>query len=65
MIQGIGSISVAVLSYLCMRMESIRHLTFNFPEIHLVLLALILLTGQYTGYKLTELKRFRVMRNKT
>ncbi len=64
LIQGFGSLSVAVLSYICMRMEWVRHLTFNFPEIHLVLLALILLAGQYTGYKLTELKRFKVIRDK-
>jgi hypothetical protein len=61
LIQGLGSISVAVLAYLCMCLDMIRHLTFNFPEIHLVLLALILMIGQYTGYKFTELKRFGVM----
>jgi hypothetical protein len=47
-----------------MRMDIVRHLTFNFPELHLVLLAVILLMGQYTGYKLSELKRFGVMREK-
>jgi hypothetical protein len=36
----------------------VQHLTFNFPELNLVLLALILAMGQYTGYKLTELYRF-------
>jgi hypothetical protein len=63
-IQGLGSLSVAVLSYLCMRMDIVRHLTFNFPELHLVLLGSILMMGQYTGYKLSELKRFGVMRDK-
>ncbi|MFO7861758.1 MAG: inactive transglutaminase family protein [Desulfosalsimonas sp.] len=63
LIQGLGSLSVAVLAYLCMRMPIVRHLTFNFPEVHLILLAGILTMGQYTGYKLTELKRFGVMRN--
>ncbi|MCF8040364.1 MAG: UUP1 family membrane protein [Desulfohalobiaceae bacterium] len=62
LIQGLGSLGVAILSYICMRMDIVRHLTFNFPELHLVLLAAILLMGQYTGYKLTELKRFGVMR---
>jgi hypothetical protein len=62
LIQGLGSLGVAILSYLCMRMDIVRHLTFNFPELHLVLLAAILLMGQYTGFKLTELKRFGVMR---
>jgi hypothetical protein len=64
LIQGLGSLCVAILSYLCMRMDIVRHLTFNFPELHLVLLAVILLMGQYTGYKLSELKRFGVMREK-
>ena len=39
----------------------LEHLTFNFPELNLVLLALILAMGQYTGYKLSELRRFRAM----
>ena len=38
--------------------ELVAHLTFNFPELLLVQLALILLIGQYTGYRLMELKRF-------
>jgi hypothetical protein len=59
--QGFGSLGVAVLAFACMQIGIVRHLTFNFPEIHLVLLALILMMGQYTGYKLTELNRFAVM----
>jgi hypothetical protein len=59
--QGFGSLSVALVAYLFMRTGVVGHLTFNFPEVHLVLLALILVIGQYTGYKLTELKRFGVM----
>jgi hypothetical protein len=62
-VQGLGSLCVAVLAYVCMRLDIARHLTFNFPELHLVLLAAILLMGQYTGYKLSELKRFGVMRD--
>jgi len=62
MVQGLGSLSVAIAAYACMRNPIVAHLTFNFPEIHLVLLALILMMGQYTGYKLTELKRFGAMR---
>ncbi|MFP3982091.1 MAG: inactive transglutaminase family protein [Desulfurivibrionaceae bacterium] len=62
LIQGVGSLCVAILAYLCMQTGIVRHLTFNFPEVHLVLLAFILMMGQYTGYKLTELKRFGVMK---
>ena len=44
-----------------MQATMIKHLTFNFPELNLVLLAAILSMGQYTGYKLSELRRFRAM----
>jgi hypothetical protein len=59
--QGGGSLLVAVLAYLMMQMPIFVHLTFNFPELNLVLLACILAMGQYTGYKLSELRRFRAM----
>lgn len=57
-VQGGGSLLVAILAYLLMEMQLARHLSFNFPELNLVTLAVILLLGQYTGYKLTELYRF-------
>lgn len=59
--QGGGSLLVAVIAYLLMQMPQVVHLTFNFPEVNLILLAAILLLGQYTGYRLTELYRFRQM----
>ncbi len=59
--QGGGSLLVAVLAYLLMKWSLLEHLTFNFPELNLVLLAVILAMGQYTGYKLSELRRFRAM----
>jgi len=61
LIQGGGSLFVAVLAYLLMTVPLIQHLAFNFPELHLCLLALILLVGRYTGYRLTELTRFTGM----
>ena len=60
-VQGGGSLLVAVLAYLMMQFPLIGHLTFNFPELNLVFLALIMLMGQYTGYKFSELRRFRAM----
>lgn len=56
--QGSGSLLVASLAYLLMTNPLIEHLTFNFPELLLVVLAINLLLGQYTGYRLTELVRF-------
>ena len=61
MVQGGGSLFVAVVAYLLMHQPLLEHLSFNFPELNLVLLAAILAMGQYTGYKLTELRRFRAM----
>lgn len=58
MLQGGGSLFVAVIAYLCMSQPQVEHLAFHFPELHLVLLAMILLVGRYTGYRLLELRRF-------
>jgi hypothetical protein len=60
--QGVGSLLVAVAAFLVMSAPLASHLSFNFPELHLVVLGLILLLGQYTGYKLTELRRFTPMK---
>ena len=42
----------------------IEHLTFNFPELLLSLLGVILIMGKYTGFRLSELYRFRDLVNK-
>ncbi|MBZ9556657.1 MULTISPECIES: inactive transglutaminase family protein [unclassified Modicisalibacter] len=59
LIQGGGSLLTAVLAYLAMNNPWIRHLTFNFLGVQLILMALILLLGNYTGYRLLELRRFK------
>lgn len=59
LVQGGGSLFVAVLAYLFMTNSVVEYLTFNYPELLLVNLACILLLGQYTGYRLTELRRFQ------
>jgi hypothetical protein len=62
LIQGGGSLLVAVLAYLLMNLEIVRHLAFNFPELHLCVLATVMMLGRYTGYRLTELQRFTPFR---
>ncbi len=59
LIMGAGSLVAAVLSYLVMQQPLIKHIIFVFPELLLVILALTLLMGRYTGYRLFELWRFR------
>jgi hypothetical protein len=58
-LQGGGSLLTAVLVYLAMTNPYIQHLTFNFIGLQLIVLAGILLLGTYTGYRLTELRRFK------
>lgn len=57
--EGFGSLVVAALTYVVMGIPWLSHLIFVFPELLLVVLAVTLLTGRYTGYRLLELKRFR------
>ncbi len=57
-IQGGGSLLVAVLAFLFMDLTAVRHMAFNFPELHLAVLGLFMLVGRYTGYRLLELRRF-------
>lgn len=59
--QGLGSLAVAALSYLAMSNRHAEHLMFVFPDLLLVILAALLLLGRYTGYRLTELRRFRAL----
>jgi hypothetical protein len=59
--QGVGSLLVAAGCYLIMFDERIEHFVFVFPESLLLVLALALLLGRYTGYRLTELMRFRAL----
>lgn len=59
MIQGGGSLLVAIFAYMAMNLDWVRHLTFNFMGIQLILMALTLVAGSYTGYRLLELKRFK------
>lgn len=58
MIQGGGSLLTAVLAHLAMTERHVAYLFFAFPELLLVVLAIILAIGQYTGYRLSELRRF-------
>lgn len=63
MIQGGGSLLTAVLAYWAMSNPWVRHLTFNFIGVQFIILALVLMIGSYAGYRLLELKRFRVFGN--
>jgi hypothetical protein len=63
-LQGIGSLFVASISYVVMTNENLMYLIFVFPELLLVVLGLCVWMGGYTGYRLTELFRFKAMLGK-
>lgn len=63
-LQGVGSLFVACLGYVVMTNENLMYLIFVFPELLLVVLGLCLWMGSYTGYRLTELVRFKGMLGK-
>ena len=59
--QAVMSLVIATVCYFVMSAQPVQHIFFSFPEIILVLVALTLLIGRYTGYRLTELVRFRAL----
>ena len=65
LVQAVGSFFVAVLCYLVMNLDLVRHWVFVFPESLLLVLAATLALGRYSGYRLVELPRFRVLAGQT
>lgn len=63
--QGLGSLLTAVIAYVAMTNPWVRHLSFNFIGLQFVVLALIMLIGSYSGYRLLELRRFSPFGEKT
>ena len=61
--QGFGSLVVACLGYILMTNSQMQYMMFVFPELLLVILSLCLWLGGYTGYRLSELIRFRDMQS--
>jgi hypothetical protein len=59
--EGIGTLIVAALAYVVMSWPWLEQFVFVFPETLLLLFAGCLLLGRYSGYRLTELYRFRAL----
>lgn len=57
--EGAGSLLMAALSYLAMSIDLLAYWVTVFPEINLIVLGVIIALGRYTGFRLTELSRFR------
>lgn len=59
--QCAGTLFLASCAYYIMNSSDLQYLIFVFPELLLVLLAITLVLGRYTGYRLIELWRFRAL----
>ncbi|MGH1358096.1 MAG: UUP1 family membrane protein [Burkholderiaceae bacterium] len=57
--QSLSSLVIAMLLCILISFPILEHLFFTFPELHLIVIAALLLLGRYTGYRLLELPRFR------
>lgn len=56
--QIINTMAVGFITYVVVSSDYIRHIMFAYNEWNLVILFIVMLLGTYTGYRLTELKRF-------
>jgi len=57
--EGLGSLLMAALAYSAMSLDVLAYWVTVFPEVNLAVLGLIVALGRYTGFRLTELLRFR------
>lgn len=58
---AVGSAAVAAITHLILHIETLQLTFFVYPELLLVLAALQILIGRYTGYRLSEVLRFRAL----
>ncbi len=56
---SLGTMAVAAAAYYVMRIHAVRIYLFAFPEILLMIMAVLLILGRYTGIRIFELWRFR------
>lgn len=57
--EGLGSLLMASIAYMVISVDILGYWVTVFPELNLVILGIIVALGRYTGFRLTELKRFR------
>ena len=56
--QIFNTMTVGFITYIVLSNKYILHIMYAFNEWNLVILFIVMLLGTYTGYRLTELKRF-------
>jgi transglutaminase-like putative cysteine protease len=59
-----ATVLVGACCYGVLRWQTVGQLVFTFPELHFFTIAGLVLLGRYSGYRLTELWRFRDLGNR-
>ncbi len=61
LIQGAWSVGVAAMVHPLLRSENATYLMFSFPELVVAIMGALIWVGGYTGYRVSELFRFRTL----
>ena len=56
---GLGTLIVALLCYAVLCSKQVGNFVLTYPEAHFFTIAVFIMLGRYTGYRMTELWRFR------
>jgi hypothetical protein len=54
-----GTLLVALLCYIILGSQQVGDFVLTYPEAHFFTIAVFIVLGRYTGYRVTELWRFR------
>ncbi len=60
----IGSIIIATITYGIFSIRTLQSVVFTHPETLFILIAIFIMVGKYTGYRVSELVRFRAFLKK-
>jgi hypothetical protein len=60
-----GSAAVAAITYKILQIDPLQLTFFVYPELLLAIMGLLLLLGNYSGYRLSEILRFRILGEKS
>ena len=56
-----GSAAVAAITYKILEIDPLQLTFFVYPELLLAIMGLLLLLGNYSGYRLSEILRFKIL----
>ena len=60
-----GSAAVAAITYKIIQIDPLQLTFFVYPELLLAIMGLLLLLGNYSGYRLSEILRFKILGGKS